>query len=152
MPGPRAGGQRLELCRRQRARIGAVAQKDQRGELVEEAGRLDGGRDQDEAGVQQGEPSVHHLEQLIEEHRQGDIGRGHHQVGRQPGPVEQLVVLDVMGRGREVALDDQHGGHDGDGVGAAEDVDQVQGPGHPCQPTRRTTHKGIHQDLRNLCR
>jgi len=72
--------------RGQRARIGAVAQQDQGGELVEEAGRLDGGRDQDEEGVQQ----------------------------REPGPVEQLVGL-------------------------------VQGPGNPCQPTRRTTPNGIHQ-------
>jgi hypothetical protein len=73
-------------------------------------------------------------------------------VGRQPGPVEQLVGLDVLGGGGGVALDDQHGGNDGDGEGAAEDVDQLQGPGQPCQPTRRTTRKGIHQDLRNLCR
>jgi hypothetical protein len=102
-----------------------VAQQDQGGELIQEAGRLDGGRDQDEEGVQQGEPWVHHLEQLIEDHRQGDIGGGDHQVGREPGPVEQLVGLDVLGGGGEVALDDQHGGHDGDGEGAAEDVDQV---------------------------
>ena len=106
------------------------------GELVEEPGRLDGGRDQDEEGVQQGEASVHHLEQLIEDHRQGDIGRGDDQVGREPGPVEQLVGLEVVGRGGEVALDDQHGGDDGDGEGAAEDVDQLQGPGEPCQPAR----------------
>jgi len=144
MPGPRAGRPAPGAGRGQRACVGWVAQQDQRGELVEEAGRLNGGRDQDEAGVQQGEPSVHHLEQLIEDDRQGGVGRGHHQVGREPGPVEQLVGLEVVGRGREVALDDQHGGHDGDGKGAAEDVDQVQGPGHPCQPTGRTIHNRIH--------
>jgi hypothetical protein len=111
-----------------RARIGAVAQEDQRCELVEEAGRLNGGRDQDEEGVQQGEPSVHNFEQLVENHRQGDIGRGDHHVRREPGPVEQLVGLDVLGRGCEVAFHDQHGGNDGDGEGASDDVDQVQGP------------------------
>jgi hypothetical protein len=76
MPGRRAGSQRLELGGGQRVRIGVVAQKDQRGELVEEPGRLNGGCDQDEEGVQQGEPLVHHLEQLIEDHRQEDIGGG----------------------------------------------------------------------------
>jgi hypothetical protein len=117
------------------------------GELVEEAGGLDGGRDQDEAGVEQGEASVHHLEQLIEDHRRGDIGRGDHQVGGEPGPVEQLVGLDVLRRRGQVALDDQHGGDDGDGKGPTEDVDQVQAPGDPRQPTRRTISDGIHQRL-----
>ena len=83
-------------------RIGSVAQQDQRCELIQEAGRLNGRRDQDEEGYQQGDPSVHHLEQLIEDHRQGDIGHGDHDMGREPGPIQQLVGLDVLGRGGEV--------------------------------------------------
>jgi hypothetical protein len=71
-------------------------------------------------------------------------------VGGEPGPAEQLVGLDVLRRRRQVALDDQHGGDDGDGEGAAEDVDQVQAPGDPRQPTRRTISDGIHQRLLNL--
>ena len=67
-------------------------QKNQRGELVEQAGGLDRGRDQDEERGQQGNPPVHHLEQLVEDHRQGDIGHSHHDVDRQAGPVEQLIA------------------------------------------------------------
>jgi hypothetical protein len=33
--------------------------------------------------------------------------------------------------------------------GAAEDIDQVQAPGDPRQPTRRTIGDGIHQRLLN---
>src|SRR3712207_8798508 len=38
---------------------------------------------QDEARVQQGQPAAHHLEQLVEEDRQGDIGHGDHDVRRE---------------------------------------------------------------------
>ena len=49
--------QRLELCGGKSARIGLAAQQGQRCELIEDAGGLDGGRDQDEERVQQGDPA-----------------------------------------------------------------------------------------------
>jgi len=110
--------QRLQLCRRKSARRGSAAQKDQRCELVEEAGGLDGRRDQDEERVQQGKPSIHHLEQFVEDERQGDVGHGDHEVRHQAEPVEQLVRLDVVGRGCRIAGHDHDGGNDGGGEGA----------------------------------
>src|SRR5205823_282899 len=101
--------QRLQLCRRKSARIGSAAQKDQRCELVQEAGGLDGGRDQDEERVQQGQPSIHHLEQLVEDERQGDIGYGDHDMRDETEPVEQFVRLDVLGSSYSIA------GHHHDG-------------------------------------
>jgi hypothetical protein len=130
---------------RKGARIRSVPQQEQRCELSEEAGRLDGRRHQDEARVQQGKPAVHDLEQVIEDDRQRDIGHGDHQVRGEAEPVQQLVRLDVVGRGCRIARDDQHGGHDADGEGAAKDVDQVQRARKACQLARRRTRNGIHQ-------
>jgi hypothetical protein len=76
--------------------------KDQRGELIEQAGGLDRGRDQDEGGGQSGHPPVHTLEQLVEDHRQRDVGHGDDDVCCQAGPIELLVRLEVGGGGGRI--------------------------------------------------
>lgn len=112
-----------------------AAQKGQRCELVDEASGLDCGRDQDEKRSQQGQPPVHHLEQFIEDQRQGDIGHSHHEVRREARSVQQLVCLDVVRRGRHIGRE-QGGANEADGEGAPDDVDQVQGAGNPRQLAR----------------
>ena len=137
--------QRLQLCRRQSARIGSAAQKNQRCEFVEQAAGLNGGRDQDQERVQQGKPSVHHLEQLVKDERQRHIGHGDHDVRHQAEPVEQLMRLDVVCRGCRITRHNQDGGNDADGEGACDDVDQVQGAANSGQLARRSVRNGIHQ-------
>src|SRR3982074_3794809 len=70
-------------------------------------------------------------------------------VRREAGTVEQLVRLDVERRGCWIGHE-QHGANEPDGEGAADDVDQVQGAGHPCQLARRSARNGVHQDLLQL--
>ena len=53
-----------------------AAQQEQWGELAGQAGYLNGGRDQGEEHLQQCDPAVHHLEQVIEDDRHRDIGQG----------------------------------------------------------------------------
>lgn len=79
-----------------------VPKKNQRRELIEQAGGLDGGRDQDEERGEQSNPPVHHLAQLVKNERQGDVGHGHQEVRGYGGLVEQLMRLDVGGGGRRI--------------------------------------------------
>jgi hypothetical protein len=116
------------------AGIRLVAKKNQRRELIEQAGSLDGGPDQDEERGKQGNPPVHHLEQLIEDQRQGDVGHGHHYMHRQAGTVQQLMRLDVGGGGRRIGRQ-QPGLNIADGKSAADDVDQIEGSSDPRQLT-----------------
>jgi hypothetical protein len=50
-----------------------VPKKNQRRELIEQAGGLDGGRDQDEERGEQSNPPVHHLEQLVKMNAKGTL-------------------------------------------------------------------------------
>lgn len=59
-------------------------------------------------------------------------------------PVQQLVRLNVVGRGCRIARDDQHGGNEPDGEGASEDVDQVQRARNARQLARRRVRTEIH--------
>ena len=103
------------------------------------------GRDQDEERVQQGKPSIHHLEQLVEDERQGDIGYGDHDMRDETEPVEQFVRLDVLGSSCSIAGHHHDGGNDANGEGAQDDIDQVQCAGDSCQLAWRSAPNGVHQ-------
>jgi hypothetical protein len=65
-------------------------------------------------------------------------------VRHQAEPVQQLVGLDVVDRGRHIGRD-QHGGNQANGEGARDDVDQVEGSGDSRHLARRSACDGIHE-------